>query len=533
MNLPQDASPAADVADIGHYLAVLRQRKWSVLLITALVVGSAMLFSFRQTPIYESTSKILLKQITSPTQISQPGASVISLETEREIMLSAEVAIRASDEIDPPEDAATLVENLEVTIPGETQVLEATFSDPDPLRAQQAASAFTDSYLAYKTEQSTEAIRNLRQPLESQIEELTAQLQELDAQIGSGTGAANLQSEHDVLTSQIAVVRAQLSPLTSVIIDPGDVIQAANLPSAAASPNHVLNGAVALFVGLAIGVALAFLRERLDDRLQGREDLEARAGAPVLAIIPKVPGWRKRDRAKLVTLDQPKSPASEAYRTLRTGVLFMAAERGMRTLMVASATSGEGKTTTAANLAVVLAQAGKRVILVSADLRKPRLHRFFGLPHDFGVVNYLAGQNTLSEILIDPSIPNLRVVCSGPVPTAPAELLGSEAMGEMLDELKGICDILIVDTPAVLAVADALTLMPLADGVLYVGHAEATTQGALTHARQQLDQVNADVFGAVLNSFDPSKARGYQYRYYYQYRYAYKDREAVPSRRER
>jgi len=291
-----------------------------------------------------------------------------------------------------------------------------------------------------------------------------------------------------------------------------------------------VNGTLALFVGLVLGMALAFLRERLDDRLEGREDLEARAGAPVLAIIPKVPGWRKKSKAQLVTLDQPKSPAAEAYRTLRTGVLFVAQERGMQTLMVASATSGEGKTTTAANLAVVLAHTGKRVILVSADLRKPRLHRFFGLPHDFGVVNYLSGEATLGEVLIDPGIPNLRVLASGPVPTAPAELLGSEAMGEMLAELREICDFLVVDTPAVLAVADALTLMPLADGVLYVGHAEATTQGALTHARAQLDQVNADVFGSVLNAFDPSKSRGYQYRYYYQYRYAYKDREALPSR---
>jgi receptor protein-tyrosine kinase len=306
------------------------------------------------------------------------------------------------------------------------------------------------------------------------------------------------------------------------------VIQVANLPSEAASPDHLLNAALALFVGLALGVALAFLRERLDDRLHGREDLEARTGAPVLAVIPKVPGWRRRDRALLVTLVEPKAPAAEAYRTLRTAVSFVASERGMKTLMVASAESGEGKTTTAGNLAVVLAQAGKQVILLSADLRKPRVHRFFDLPNDVGVVTYLAGESTLAQALHDPQVPNLKVMTSGPIPTTPAELLGSEAMGELIAELRDLCDFLIVDTAAILAVSDALTLMPLADGVLYVAHAENTRRGALSHARAQLDQVNAQVFGAALNAFDPSKAKGSQYRYYYQYRYADRGQQTVP-----
>lgn len=520
----QDSSAPADVTDIGEYLAILRARKWTVILVTVLVLGGALAFSFRQTPIYESTSKILAKPVASPTQVTQPATTLISLETEREIMQSTEVAQRAAEDISPPQSAESLVAgHLEVTIPGETQVLEVTFSDPNPLRAQDGAAAFTDAYLEYKTEQATQAIEALRGPLQSQIDELTEQLEAL----GAGT-STTLTQERDVLISQIAVLRSQVAPLNSLVVDPGDVIQEANLPSEAASPDHLLNAALALFVGLALGVALAFLRERLDARLRGREDLEARVGAPVLAVIPKVPGWRKRDRALLVTLVEPKAPAAEAYRTLRTAVSFVASERGMKTLMVVSAESGEGKTTTAANLAVVLAQAGKRVILLSADLRKPRIHRFFDLHNDVGVVTYLAGESTLAQALRDPDVPNLKVMTSGPIPTTPAELLGSEAMGELIAELRDLCDFLIVDTAAVLAVSDALTLMPFADGVLYVAHAEATTRGGLSHARAQLDQVNAQIFGAALNAFDPSKAKGSQYRYYYQYRYADRGQQTVP-----
>lgn len=521
MALPPEQTPAADFTDIGEYIAILRNRKWTVILVTLLVVAGALAFSFRQTPIYESTSKILVKPVASPTQVTQPTTTLISLETEREIMQSTEVAQRAADDIDPPESAESLVEgHLEVTIPGETQVLEVTFSDPNPLRAQDGAAAFTDAYLEYKTEQASEAIQNLRGPLQSQIDDLTEQLDAL---------SPAAQDDRDVLVSQIAILRSQLAPLNSLVVDPGDIIQEANLPSAAASPNHLLNGALALFVGLALGVALAFLRERLNVRVQGREDLEARAGAPVLAVVPKVQGWKKKDRGLLVTLVEPKAPASEAYRTLRTAVNFLASERKMRTIMVASAESGEGKTTTAANLAVVLAQAGRKVILLSGDLRKPRIHRFFDMPNDVGVVTYLAGESSMEEALRDPGVPNLRVMTSGPIPATPAELLGSEAMGELISDLRDLCDFLIVDTAAVLAVSDALTLMPMADGVLYVAHAEATTRGGLSHARAQLDQVNAQVFGAVLNAFDPSKAKGYQYRYYYQYRYADRGtRETVP-----
>lgn len=524
MTLPSDQLSAAAGTGIGEYLAILRARKWTVILVTLLVVAGTLFFSFRQTPIYQSTAKILVKPVASPTQVTQPTTTLISLETEREIMQSTEVAQRAAENMDPPESADALVGHLDVSIPGETQILEVTFSDPNPLRAEDGAAAFTDAYLAYKTEQDTQAIEELRRPLQSQIDELTGQLEAINADGDSGA-----TQDRDALITQIAVLRSQLAPLNGLVVDPGDVIQAANLPSKAASPNHLLNLALALIVGLALGLALAFLRERLDDRLHGREDLEARAGAPVLAVIPKVMGWRKSKLGEiLVTVVKPRAPAAEAYRTLRTAVTFLASERGMQTLMVASGESGEGKTTTAVNLAVVLAQAGRRVILLSADLRKPRIHRFFHIPNDVGVVTYLAGESTLAEALRDPGVPNLRVMNSGPIPTTPAELLGSEAMGELVSELRGLCEFLIVDTAAVLAVSDALTLMPLADGVLYVAHADTTTRGGLNHARAQLDQVNAHVFGAVLNAFDPSKAKGYQYRYYYQYHYAERGRQAVP-----
>ena len=267
---------------------------------------------------------------------------------------------------------------------------------------------------------------------------------------------------------------------------------------------------------------MAFLRERLDDRLGGRADFEDRIGAPVLSVIPQVSGWRSREVAKLITIEQPKSGPAEAYRTLRTSVLFAANQQGMKSLILASPSAGEGKTTTAANLAVALADAKRRVILVSADLRKPRIHRFFpGMANDVGLSNVLAGEAKPWEALQDPKVENLRVMASGPVPGRPAELLQSEQMGELLAELQEVADFIIIDSAPVLVVSDCLALVPLVDGVLFVADSETTPGTAVSQAREQLEQVGATVIGAVLNNFDPARARGYGYYQYGGYRYRY------------
>ena len=189
----------------------------------------------------------------------------------------------------------------------------------------------------------------------------------------------------------------------------------------------------------------------------------------------------------------------------------------MKTIMVVSAIAGEGKTTTAANLAVSLADANKRVILVSADLRKPRIHRFFDLENSVGLSNVLAGEVKPWEALQDPRVDNLRVMASGGIPARPSELLQSEQMGELIVELREVADFVILDTAPILLVSDALSLAPLVDGVLYVADSEATTRGAVSHAREQLEQVGAPILGAALNNFDPSKGRSYYYPYYYPY----------------
>jgi non-specific protein-tyrosine kinase len=520
------ASPDSpeDQFQLREYLGILRFRKWSLLIVTGVVLAAGLLMSFRQTPLYRTSARVLVRPLNTPGQLTIAIAvSQLNMDTEREIARSDGVALIAAETISYPGSTRELLGGLSVSSPPNAGIIEFTYVDPSPIRAQEAADAFAQAYLDFKYDQAKLALDAVRNPLREQLDGLTQQLRALDREIGIDPPTPAQQSRRDELTGEIAVLRSQVLPLESYIIDPGSVIQKAGLPAAPSSPNHSTNAALSLFAGLALGAVTALVRERLDDGLRGRSDLEAQSGAPVLAVIPKVPGWKKRDETRLITVAEPKSAVSETYRTLRTSMLFAAAQRGIKTILVTSASAGEGKTTTAANLAVVLANADKRVIVINADLRKPRIHRFFQIPNRVGVVDVLAGTAKPWEALIDPGIENLRVFPSGPIPARPAELLGSEAMGELLAELRQVADFIIVDSAPVLVVSDALALAPLCDGVLYVADAEETSRGAVAHAREQLEQVGAEMIGSVLNHFDASKARSapYYYRYYYRSKYRY------------
>ena len=302
--------------------------------------------------------------------------------------------------------------------------------------------------------------------------------------------------------------------------DPGDVVSAAVPPIVPSSPNHELDLALGLFAGLFAGVGLAFLKHRTDNRLREREQLEVALGAPVLSMIPRVEGWRNRDEAKLITVTDPLSPAAEAYRVLRPVLLAAAAKRGVKVVMVLSPMAGEGKSTTAANLAVVLAQSGRSVALISVDLRRPRLFEFFQVGSEPGLSEFLAGTATLPEVERRVSAQvggDLVVYPAGHLRAHPAELLQSRQMQRFLEDQREAFDFLILDCPPVLAVSDALPLIPLSDGVLFVANAETTTREQVSLARDRLLQMGANLLGAVINGLSGSSSGYYDDRYAYTY----------------
>lgn len=218
--------------------------------------------------------------------------------------------------------------------------------------------------------------------------------------------------------------------------------------------------------------------------------------------------------AKLIVYNNPKSPISEAYRTLRTNIQFSNFENNMNVILVTSSGPSEGKTTTAGNLALTFSQSGKKVLIVDCDLRKPSLHKKFGISNQAGLSNILVENLKLEEVAVN-KIDNLFVLPSGTIPPSPAELLGSKKMKNFIEEMRNQFDFIILDSPPIIAVTDAQILSTISDGVLLVISSSEADREAAQRAKELLKNVNANILGVVLNKVDLKSRNGYGYYYYY------------------
>jgi polysaccharide biosynthesis transport protein len=280
-------------------------------------------------------------------------------------------------------------------------------------------------------------------------------------------------------------------------------------------PRTLTNTLLAAMIGAMLAVGAAFLIEYLDDTVKTADDINRVTGLSTLGAIARlkeVGGSRQ-----LIAWLKTKAPESEAYRTLRTNIQFSSVDKPVKTLLVTSSSPGEGKSTTAANLAVVLAQTGQHVIVVDTDLRRPVLHKVFDVPNNTGLTTALLA-NDPGKILThlqDTEIDNLSVLTSGPIPPNPSELLGSHRMTALVQTLSELAEIVIFDSPPVLAVTDAAVLARQVDGVLLVADAGHTKEHALAAAVNELQKTGGNVLGVALNRLDAR--RGYNYYYYYYY----------------
>ncbi|RMH14202.1 MAG: polysaccharide biosynthesis tyrosine autokinase [Gemmatimonadetes bacterium] len=293
------------------------------------------------------------------------------------------------------------------------------------------------------------------------------------------------------------------------------------------TPRGKINLMLGALLGLILGVGAAFFLEYLDRTVRTSADVETLLGIPVLGIIPRLRKVDEEDDRRaglplIVALD-PLDPAAEAYRNLRMNLMFMSTEdEPIRTILFSSPGPHEGKSTTAVNFAVMLAQQGQRVLLIDADLRRPSLHRAMDLLREPGLTNLLVGDAEAREAIRPNVLPNLDMLPSGPFPPNPSELLNSKAMQRLLEELQGKYSHIIVDSPPVLAVTDAALLGAHTDGVVLVLRSGETEQRAAERAVEQLRRVGVRVFGAVLNEVSTSNA---EESYYLQYYYGYHPRE--------
>jgi capsular exopolysaccharide synthesis family protein len=243
-----------------------------------------------------------------------------------------------------------------------------------------------------------------------------------------------------------------------------------------------------------------------------------------LESSPAREGEKKKEEPiksiELITHFAPKSNFSESYRSIRTSLLLSSAEPNLKAIVVTSPIASEGKTATVANLAVTLAQMEKRVLIIDSDLRKPKQHRIFKIKNINGLTNYLAADVDLKELIKQTRIPNLYLINSGPIPPNPAELLGSEKMVKLIEDLKQQFNYILFDTPPILAVSDALVLGPMIDGMILIVWGEKTSREVLKRAKEKLDLLKIKTLGAVINNLNIRRS-GYYYKYYHYYHYHY------------
>ena len=515
---PDQGVPEKGLLD---YATAIWRRKYTVLLTAVLAVAVAVGLDFLKTKQYTSTAQVLLSVpgVSAANAVGSNSAAQPNVPTDIQLIQSAQVRDLVSKQLGSAPSVA-------VSQVGTTNVIAISATNPHPTTAAKVANTYANSYLEASSNNYLHSINGQIAQLQGQINSLQDSINQINGQLAgaSGTTASNLESQLTSLLAQQQTLKSQLSALqqSAASSSGGQVVTPATPSDVPSSPKRVQDALFALGIGILVGLGLALIRDYLDDRIRSRDALEMLTpGIPIVGMIPEVSDWHNRRKPFLVELARPRSPAAEAYRSLRTSIQFMSLDHPVKLLQVTSAAAADGKTTTSANLAVAMAEAGTRVLLVSCDLRKPRIHEFFDLPNGVGLTSVLLGQVDLDRALQPvQGVANLTLLGSGPVPPNPSELLSGRNASGIFADLTNQFDVVILDSSPLLPVTDGSILAGLSDAVLLVAASNISTRRDVTRAMELLGRVSANVVGTVLNRASASDTYVY-YRYGYGYGYGY------------
>lgn len=544
-------SPAVvdeDELDLRAYLAVLRRRWLPILLVTLVVVISAVGLSATREAQYEASADLLIRQRSTESLFSD-GEQVRNnqdasrlLNNEVKVLESGQVRTAVDERYDGPLDP----EDVSASIDSDTSdVVEVSVTSALPEEGARLVNTYVETFIEIRRQQRVDELLLAGVEIQAQVDDLEARiaaarepLTAAEAALAEQPGSSALQGQRDDVAEQIAGELAPLESqqafyqqqledlqLTAGILQSGgaEILTNAEVPDVPVSPKPLRDGALALVVGLMLGVGIAFLLDRLDERIRSAGDLERLAiGRPILAVVPEVE--QRNQAGYIVTRDDSRAPAAEAYRSLRTAVKFASLDHPLKVIQVTSAATGEGKTTTMANLGVALAQGGDRVVIVCCDLRRPTIHERFGQSLTPGFTDVLVGDTQLSDTLrrYDDTT---YVLPAGTPPPNPSELLSTPRAAAVIKALSEEFDVVLLDTPPVLPVTDALVVTRMVDATLVVVDSRTTRRNPLRRTLQLLEQVNAPVLGMVLNGVS-SGSGGYGYGY----GYTYESKAEKPSR---
>ncbi len=448
--------------EIADYLRILRHRWKLIVAVVVLAVLAALAVSLSTTPKYAASTQLFVSttgNAADTTSTAYQGGlfSQQRVTSYSELIQGKQVAQRVVDTLKLPMSADQVASEVTASVKTDTVILGVTVTDASPQRARDIANAVSDQF--------------------------TKLARELETPQGSATPAAKIT-----------------------------VVQQASLPTSPVVPQTTRNLGLGAVLGLLLGVGLAVLRDRLDNTVKDRREV---VEATQAAVVGTVPFDSDRPKHPLAGFGEGHSSSAEAYRQIRTNLQFLDVDNPPRAMVITSAVPNEGKTTTALNLAFALGEAGHRVLLVEADLRRPRLAKYLQLVENVGMTNVLSGAAELDDVLQPTANPAVTVLAAGPHPPNPSELLGSSRLQTLLATLRSRFDYIVFDAPPLLPVTDAAVLTVHADGAILVARHGHTEREKLARAVENLRSVDGRVLGTILNMV-PVKSSGYDYAYYYE-----------------
>jgi capsular exopolysaccharide synthesis family protein len=542
--VPAAESPRAsaiEALDLRSYLDVL-VRRWRVIaIVTATALVLALGLSLKQDKEYVADSDVLLNQQAGQSIVSSSQevySNVVNAARNLNNEIKALQANKTRDAVAAAYDGPLDPDDVKIkAVDTASDIARFSVRATDPKAAADLVNTYVRVATEFRAEQRTNDLLDKRKTLQGQLDALVQRisqirqpLTEVENQLLVTPGVPVLEARRDDLTRSLA---AQLTPLETTRAEyeqqlealqlasgltqttSSQVLSVAEVPTDPVAPKPVQTGILAVVVGLLLGVVLAFVRDSLDERIRGIEDLERAApGLPTLAVVPES---RETSRSYLAMRDDGMSLVAEAYRSLRTSVKFAGLDRPIQVIQVTSALQGEGKTTTVANLAEALAQGGERVAIVCCDLRRPAIHLHFGQSLTPGFTDVLLRDAPLATAMRQVS-ERCFLLPAGSPPPNPSELLSSRRASAVIQALAQEFDVVIIDSTPVLPVTDALVASRMVDAALVVVDTRTTKRKVLHHALERLEQVSAPVTGLVLLG-----TAGVTYGYGYAYAYAYGD----------
>ena len=520
--------------DIRRYFSLLWHWAWFLILVT--LISGAVAFAFNQStavPIYRVSTTVLIE---APFTISSEYAAIVTSErlasTYAKLMTTKPIIKEVAERL----GLNSISASISATPVEGTQFIEVRVEDTDPERAAAISNMLVDVFSEQNQNSQAARYTASKVNLESQLEDMDQRIQETSAQIEAMGDEPNdtaklIQLEtnlnqyrqiYSTLLQSYEQIRLAEAQATFKVL----LVEPAVPPRNPARVPLLQNTALAAVVGLIAAVGVVFLIEALDDTVKGPEDVARHLGLPILGLI-----IHTEDGNLPVAAEKPRSPVAEAYRSLRTNIQFASVDYPVRSILVTSTSPEEGKTTIASNLGVVLAQGGREVVLIDADLRRPKLHTAMNLPNRRGLTSLFVQQNVHLDGVINPTkLTGLSVITSGNLPPNPAELLASERMYNILAALKTEKDLVVLDTPPIMAVTDAVVLSRHVDGVIIVIKPGVTKLGSAQQTVEQLKRINANLLGVVLNDVQLKRSR-YAHYYYTNGYYYHRDYYGPSSRR--